>query len=67
LANEESWDEFLTRLRINAKNGGSYCFECSIMFDTVIESRKHDFEKHYDYALEQCGDKKKLIEWMNLK
>jgi len=64
----ESMDEFLTRLRINRENGGSYCFECAIMFDTVIEARKHDFAKHYEYALDQCfGDKEKLIEWMNLK
>ena len=67
LLNEETIEEFLTRLRINRENGGSYCFDCTIMFDTVIEARKHDFEKHYEYALAQCyGDKKKLLEWMNL-
>jgi len=64
----ESMEEFLTRIRINRENGGSYCFDCAIMFDTVIEGRKHDFEKHYEYALAQCyGDKQKLHEWMNLK
>lgn len=64
----ESMEDFLGRLKKWIENGGSYCSECDIFFKTIIEGRKHDFDKHYEYALAQCyGDKKKLHEWMNLK
>jgi hypothetical protein len=59
---------YLKKLTKHFENGGSYCFGCGIMFDKIIDARKHDFEKHYDYALAQCnGDKDKLQEWMNLE
>jgi len=60
--------EFIKKLNNHLSNGGSYCFECDLFLNTVLDGRKHDFAKHYEYALEQCGgNKKKLNEWMNLK
>jgi hypothetical protein len=41
--------------------GGSFCFSCSLEFDTVVEARKHDVEKHYEYALAQCYGNKQLL------
>lgn len=68
LSDKESWNEFIKKLNDCIKNGGAYCFECGIYFNTVIEARKHDFAKHYDYALSQCGgSKQKLNKWMQLK
>jgi len=60
--------DFIKKLNNHLSDGGSYCFECNLFLSSVVEGRKHDFAKHYDYALEQCGgNKKKLNEWMNLK
>lgn len=58
---------FLKKISDHMEKGGTFCGECHIFFDSIVEGRKHDFTEHYDYALAQCGgDKKKLMEWMNL-
>ena len=54
-------EDFIKTLEQIRDVGGSYCFECGIIFDTVIEARKHDVEKHYDYVLAQCSGDKKLL------
>lgn len=64
----DSLIEFVRKLSKHIDNGGSYCGECGIFFDTIIEGRKHDFQEHYDYALAQCnGDTEQLKKWMDLK
>lgn len=60
--------ELTQKISETLAKGGSYCFSCNIFFDTVVEARKHDFEKHYEYALAQChGDVNELKKWMALK
>jgi len=64
----DSLIEFVRKLSKHIDNGGSYCGECGIFFDTIIDGRKHDFQEHYDYALAQCnGDTEQLKKWMDLK
>jgi len=64
----DSLMDFVRKLSKHIDNGGSYCGECGIFFDTIIDGRKHDFQEHYDYALAQCnGDTEQLKKWMDLK
>lgn len=44
-----------------------FCHIYSEQFDDVMKTRKHIFNKHYDYALAQAnGDKEQLRKWMEL-
>lgn len=47
------------------KRGGAWCGWCGIVFDNVINARKHSVEQHYDYVLAQCGgNKQRLLDFI---
>ena len=43
------------------KLGKIPCMNCGLIFDTVIERRKHDLAFHYDFVLMQCHDNHELL------
>ena len=61
-----SFEDIIKQMSEIQKRGGSWCIHCGIIFDSVIDGRKHDLAEHYDYVLAQCNNDLNLLkDWAN--